>query len=390
MAALGALGTFTRITFPVFVLPLWLALCVELWLARAHARYLRACVQAAVGSFSVVAIVCIMIDTWFYQRHRLPSEDWSAWLQVSLVVTPLNNLRYNWQRENLAQHGLHPLFTHCLVNGFLLFGPLWAIALHDFVCRLHICMRQLSKRVSLRSSSWKQRYFAMLWASIWLPLAGLSMFPHQEPRFLLPLVVPLVSLYGDRIRRGTLACWLLFNLVMFGIYGVSHQAGVINAAHYVYGHLHQTRNQPHHLHVILSHAYPLPRHLLAIAITAPAMSSRRCTVQNLGSTDAIAVTKLLTNLTQKSVVSNCRSERALPVAVLAFVPANFRQVDVFAALSFLPAGAMPWPHFSSEAPGTLLAHNFRMVLYYRIIHPVHLSLDVCLVPSIGLYPWLPG
>lgn len=40
--------------------------------------------------------------------------------------------------------------------------------------------------------------------SILIPLAVLSAQPHQEPRFLLPLLVPtciLASLHADKVRR---------------------------------------------------------------------------------------------------------------------------------------------------------------------------------------------
>lgn len=41
-----------------------------------------------------------------------------------IVITPLNNLLYNMNVDNLAQHGLHPRYTHFAVNLPLLFGPL--------------------------------------------------------------------------------------------------------------------------------------------------------------------------------------------------------------------------------------------------------------------------
>jgi phosphatidylinositol glycan class Z len=41
-----------------------------------------------------------------------------------IVVTPLNNLLYNLNVDNLAQHGLHPRYTHFAINLPLLFGPL--------------------------------------------------------------------------------------------------------------------------------------------------------------------------------------------------------------------------------------------------------------------------
>lgn len=46
-----------------------------------------------------------------------------------IVITPLNNLLYNLNVDNLAQHGLHPRYTHFVINLPLLFGPLALFAL---------------------------------------------------------------------------------------------------------------------------------------------------------------------------------------------------------------------------------------------------------------------
>ena len=44
--------------------------------------------------------------------------------QGTLTLTPLNNLLYNINVDNVKQHGLHPRYLHLLVNFPLLFGPL--------------------------------------------------------------------------------------------------------------------------------------------------------------------------------------------------------------------------------------------------------------------------
>lgn len=40
------------------------------------------------------------------------------------VITPWNNLMYNLNVDNLAQHGIHPRYTHIAINLPLLYGPL--------------------------------------------------------------------------------------------------------------------------------------------------------------------------------------------------------------------------------------------------------------------------
>lgn len=44
--------------------------------------------------------------------------------QGRLVLTPLNNILYNANVENLKQHGLHPRYLHLLVHYPMLYGPL--------------------------------------------------------------------------------------------------------------------------------------------------------------------------------------------------------------------------------------------------------------------------
>ncbi|CAG8771951.1 16164_t:CDS:1, partial [Cetraspora pellucida] len=47
-----------------------------------------------------------------------------------LIFTPLNNIRYNLDSNNLAEHGLHPRYLH-IFNFVLLFGPLVLLAMKD-------------------------------------------------------------------------------------------------------------------------------------------------------------------------------------------------------------------------------------------------------------------
>lgn len=42
-----------------------------------------------------------------------------------IVITPLNNLLYNMNTENLSLHGIHPRYTHFAINMPLLYGPLF-------------------------------------------------------------------------------------------------------------------------------------------------------------------------------------------------------------------------------------------------------------------------
>lgn len=55
----------------------------------------------------------------------------------------------------------------------------------------------------------------------------LSLFPHQEPRFLLPAVPLLLSCVPMRRSRLLLVVWVIFNAAMGFLMGVYHQGGVV-------------------------------------------------------------------------------------------------------------------------------------------------------------------
>ncbi len=69
----------------------------------------------------------------------------------------------------------------------------------------------------------------------WTIVSGLillSCAPHQEPRFLLPLIVPLVYLYGRDVigrSRSLLALWIVFNLACYIFFGWLHQGGLLQS-----------------------------------------------------------------------------------------------------------------------------------------------------------------
>jgi phosphatidylinositol glycan class Z len=147
-------------------------------------------------------ILAISLDTKFYSKAAV---DWSYLLHHP-IITPLNNLRYNLATSNLAAHGLHPYYQHVLVNLPMLLGP--AALLLFF-----------QPHLSLRLYSAISGVFV------------LSIFQHQEARFLLPtipLILSSVQLPKNRLHlRIWAGTWIAFN-VFFGLFmGVYHQGGII-------------------------------------------------------------------------------------------------------------------------------------------------------------------
>lgn len=61
-------------------------------------------------------------------------------------------------------------------------------------------------------------------------LVGLSIIPHQEARFLTPLLVPLVLIYTWKQVKLPASFWvicLLFNVITTYIFAVVHQGGIV-------------------------------------------------------------------------------------------------------------------------------------------------------------------
>lgn len=162
-------------------------------------RPMTAVLISLTGSMTLLAAV--MIDTHFF---RPSAEPWSTLLHRP-VLAPYNALMYNIRTTNLAEHGLHPRYTHLFANIPLLLAP-----------AVFLLFRPI---LSMR-----------LWCAI-SGLIALSILPHQEPRFLLPLVPLLLSSVhlplNNRMRQIWLVLWIGFNVVMGGLMGIFHQGGVV-------------------------------------------------------------------------------------------------------------------------------------------------------------------
>lgn len=152
--------------------------------------------------FSAIAIIT---DSIFYR----PNSSFLETLR-NPIITPLNNLLYNTNTSNLAQHGLHPRHQHLTANLLQLLGPAYIVMLLSLFSRPLV-------------PTWMRNTRAL---SALSATTLLSLFPHQEPRFLLPCVPLLLSCI--RIKRPIfLATWIIFNAAMGLLMGIYHQGGVV-------------------------------------------------------------------------------------------------------------------------------------------------------------------
>ncbi|KAI0005694.1 GPI mannosyltransferase 4 [Xylariaceae sp. FL0662B] len=197
LGILAVFGVFNRITFPAFLLIPGFRL-----IPHFVNRPLSFVAMAASGLFTV--LIAISLDTSFYTPHSISWVD----LCRNPVITPLNNLRYNVSPSNLAEHGLHPWYQHLLVNLPTLIGPSVSLLLTQ-------------PHVSLRLYSAISGVFV------------LSIFQHQEARFLLP-TIPLLLSSVHLPKNPThlkiwVGAWVCFNVTLGLLMGVYHQGGIVPA-----------------------------------------------------------------------------------------------------------------------------------------------------------------
>lgn len=129
----------------------------------------------------------------------------------------------------------------------------------------------------------------MISASV-VPVALLSVFPHQEARFLIPITLPLVFLHSQRIRHvdelqsfyekqekgfkvfikkeitqgkkdKILTLWYLTNMIFVLFFGFIHQAGIYPLMDY-FSTVMKEKPRLMAVHLITSTLYPLPISLL--------------------------------------------------------------------------------------------------------------------------------
>lgn len=254
---LSSIGIFVRFTFAFFALP---AVFVYL-LGKGGGGYRKDTkddekrtrpLSAVINSLSqiffhavlvttgfvVVSCAFVAIDTRFYSQMSplAVMHDNERATIGGFYIAPLNALLYNSKIDNLGEHGLHPHITHLVVNLPMLFGPLAFFFYADIA---NITVRLLTYRikgavddvgVNMKRTSNIGRTVCRL-----VTICGLfvlSCAPHQEPRFLLPVTVPLVVLYGRHLSSESgkyllRGFWILFNMLLLKFFGFLHQGGVV-------------------------------------------------------------------------------------------------------------------------------------------------------------------
>ncbi|GAA5963081.1 hypothetical protein JCM8115_002616 [Rhodotorula mucilaginosa] len=266
VGAIVAFGCFVRVTFVSFALPACiyiLRLADTFRTRRFPVVLLRRLSSMALGA-AAASLACVAIDTWYFHRDT-SAEAASPWL----VLTPLNLLRYNLASENLKEHGLHPRYLHLLVNWPMLFG----VGIVAVGTAISSAWKQRKARHTRPQSDSTSLY---LW-TLALPTLALSVQPHQEPRFLIPLLIPLVLIAGrsalvsdkngpSQKRRVFWALWIIHSVLFTALFGFLHQGGLIPALFELNSSLRRTSDGQlgalREVDLVFWRTFMPPRHLL--------------------------------------------------------------------------------------------------------------------------------
>lgn len=193
LAFLLVLGGFNRITFPAYLLIPGL---------RLFPHFVRKPLSLVIILLtgSLVAAFAIILDTGFYRPEVETFRD----VFGNPTLTPWNNFLYNASPENLASHGLHPIYQHLVANLPLLLGPAYIILPFFY-------------------------YRTIRLASAISGILFLSLFPHQEARFLIPAVPLILSSLKipAKFTKYWMGAWIAFNLFFGMLMGTFHQGGVV-------------------------------------------------------------------------------------------------------------------------------------------------------------------
>ncbi|PKU47608.1 hypothetical protein llap_2074 [Limosa lapponica baueri] len=256
-------GFFNRPTFLAFALmPLlyWAGLIVD---SQKSIKTVINHFLKLVLCASFTAVVFITADTFYFTSV--------GQLHEKMIVTPFNFLSYNLNPHNLALHGSHPRVTHFTVNGIMLFGILHILAIAAGFKQLKKYIHQLMRVKPYYHGSPGLLVHSegnpTLLLFYFVPLAFLSLFSHQEPRFLIPLILPLVLFSTSQDRAGK---WkhviIIFNVLGALLFGCLHQGGLIPCLFHLeqLTHSPEPSNHPRHYTLLFAHTYMPPRSLLNI------------------------------------------------------------------------------------------------------------------------------
>ncbi|KAF1563975.1 UNVERIFIED_CONTAM: GPI mannosyltransferase 4, partial [Eudyptes pachyrhynchus] len=318
------------------------------------------------------AIVFVTADTFYFTAMGLDNLysiqksslfDVIGQLNEKMIVTPFNFLSYNLNPHNLALHGSHPRVTHFTVNGTMLFGILHILAigagfkmLKKYICQLIRVKSYCHGSSGLLAHSEGNPTLLLFY---FVPLAFLSLFSHQEPRFLIPLILPLVLFSTSQNRA---VKWkhiiIIFNVLGALLFGCLHQGGLIPCLLHLEQLMHspESSNHPRHYTLLFAHTYMPPRSLLNIK-----KRDTRVEVIDMAGSEEETLCRTVEQRANNFTCSDCH--------VFVIIPGTVRATITKCGVSFKNE-TLIFPHLSMEDPPQipfLFSGNWRSQLGLYIL-----------------------
>ncbi|XP_061490544.1 GPI mannosyltransferase 4 [Rhineura floridana] len=352
-------GFFNRPTFLAFALvPLLYWICVDTTCLQSI-QTISSRILSLVPSVAFTAVIFIVVDSWYFTSALSELSLQNIYvespvniltrLRQSVVVTPFNFLTYNLNPDNLAQHGAHPHLTHLAVNGVLLFGVLHIEAISNgfklLKGHIHPFIWLGAPKRSSRSAVACPEGKPALLAFYFIPLALLSLFSHQEPRFLIPLILPLVLLVTQH-RQGQQ--WksvnIVFNIGGALFFGCFHQGGVVPCLF----HLEQLTHSPlsHHTHytLLFARTYMPPRFLLNVN-----KSNTLVELVDMAGADKNFLCQILGSIVNGPGCADRELHKEITCRVLVIIPGTVRTMIEQCQL-LVRKETLVFPHLTMEDP----------------------------------------
>lgn len=280
LGLVGGIGLFSRFTFCIYAFPVVLSvlsLRIQHFSKESRFKLISITIISMAASFLMVTLSFVWFDARFYSNQIGTESTFPTLDGLKKYIAPWNAFRYNTKANNLSEHGIHPRMMHMFVNVPLLFGPLAVF----FVSRL--------VTIHKRSREGMSPVDQMLNAVFIFGLSVLSLAPHQEPRFLLPLMVPLVTLHGNRfVSFIRVFYWCMFNAALLYFFGYLHQGGMMGSLQ----HLSSLQDSTQMKSIIYYHTYMPPTLLLRKSQSVNTNGDRATCKTNLGSCEDLVVIDL--------------------------------------------------------------------------------------------------
>jgi len=258
-----AIGFFNRPTFVLFSFPplfFWFQRGVSNKSVFTPFQMFNFRIALLIPLVLIFGALLILTDSLYYGQLT-PIKLWNLTMSwEDWKVAPFNFIMYNIVPGNVVSHGEHPWYTHILVNLPVLLGPLAPIFVITVLNWVSECIYN-----DWRHKPDVRNVFSLTLMSSSLPVIGLSVIKHQEPRFLIPILPSVILMCSHKLRwkcgswKPMLTVWYAFNILAVVWFGFIHQAGVVplqrDIGNLDHGHV-------PYVNLVYSHTYMPPRYPL--------------------------------------------------------------------------------------------------------------------------------